>query len=64
MRLSIELTATDGERLREEAARLGVTIERLAGAAVTDLLARERGDFETAAEKVLGKNRELYRRLV
>lgn len=63
MKLSIELTDADGERLQEEAARLGVSVERLAGAAVTDLIARERDDFESAVEIVLRKNRELYRRL-
>jgi predicted transcriptional regulator len=63
MKLSIELSSTEAERLQEEARRLGVTAERLAGAAVADLLGRERDDFESAAAKVLEKNRELYRRL-
>lgn len=63
MKLSIELSNTEAERLQEEARRLGVTVERLAGAAIADLVARERDDFEAIAAKVLEKNRELYRRL-
>jgi hypothetical protein len=63
MKLSTELSATQAERLRQEATRLGVTAERLASAAVSDLLARERDDFEAAARRVVEKNRELYRRL-
>jgi hypothetical protein len=61
--MSIELSAAEADELREQATRLGVAPERLAHAAVADLLARERGDFESAARRVLEKNEELYRRL-
>jgi len=63
MKLSIELSPADTKRLAEEAGRLGVTPERLAHAAVSDLLAREQEDFAAAARYILEKNRELYRRL-
>ena len=63
MKLSIELSVAEAERLRQEATRLGVTAERLAHAAVSDLLAREHDEFEAAARRVVEKNRELYRRL-
>jgi len=63
MKLSIELSPSDTERLAEEAGRLGVTPERLVHAAVSDLLAREKGDFAVVARRVLAKNQELYRRL-
>ena len=63
MKVSIELSPPDAERLRNEAGRLGVTPERLAQAAISDLLAREHDDFEVAARRVLEKNQELYRRL-
>jgi len=49
--------------LREEAARLGVAPADLARAAVADLLAARDDDFLRAAERVLKKNDELYRRL-
>jgi hypothetical protein len=63
MKLSIDLSAAQAERLREEAARLGLTPEELARAAIADLLASAGEDFEAAAARVLKKNEELYRRL-
>ena len=63
MKVSVELSPGDTERLQDKASKLGVTPERLAHAAISDLLAREGGDFETVAQRVLEKNRELYRRL-
>ena len=63
MKLSCELTETEGIKLREEAARLGVEPEDLARAALADLLSNEDDDFREAAEHVLRKNEELYRRL-
>ena len=63
MKLSIELTEAQIEKLRTEAARLGVKPEALARAALADLLSNEEEDFREAAEHVLRKNEELYRRL-
>jgi hypothetical protein len=63
MKVSIDLSPADADRLRSEAGRLGVSPERLAHAAVSDLLARERDEFDAAARRILEKNRELYRRL-
>jgi hypothetical protein len=63
MKLSIDLSVAQAERLRAEAERLGLTPEELARAAVADLLASVGEDFEAAAERVLKKNEELYRRL-
>jgi hypothetical protein len=63
MKLAIELSDQQAERLREEATRLGVEPEQLALAAVADLIAPEGPDFDSAAQRVLEKNRELYRRL-
>ncbi len=63
MKLAIELSDEQAERLREEARRLGVEPEQLALAAVADLITSEGPDFHSAASRVLEKNRELYRRL-
>ena len=63
MKFSIDLSAAQAEQLRAEAARLGLTPEELARAAVADLLASVGEDFEAAAARVLKKNEELYRRL-
>jgi hypothetical protein len=62
MQLSIDPSPAQAERLLQ-AERLGLTPEDLARAAVTDLLAGAGEDFKTAAERVLKKNEELYRRL-
>jgi hypothetical protein len=63
MKLSIDLSPAQAERLQLEAQRLGLTPEDLARAAVVDLLGRPGEDFAAAAERVLKKNEELYRRL-
>lgn len=63
MRIPIELSDSQAEKLRSEAQRLGVEPQALAAAAVLDLLSRETPDFDRAAELVLQKNQELYKRL-
>jgi hypothetical protein len=63
MKLSIELSAAQAERLRLEAERLGLSPEDLARAVVADVLAAPAEDFKTAADRVIRKNQELYRRL-
>ena len=51
------------KRLQARARELGVDVRELALAAVNDLLCRQNDDFARAANVVLEKNRELYRRL-
>jgi hypothetical protein len=63
MQLSIELTGAQEAQLAAIARRLNVPAEALAAAALRDLLERREADFEAAAERVLAKNEELYRRL-
>lgn len=63
MKLTIDLSPAQAERLRHEADRLGLAPEDLARAAIADLLATPGDDFKAAAERVLRKNEELYRRL-
>ncbi len=63
MKLDIDLTPAQTERLRQEAERLKITPEELVRAAVTDLLSERDQDFKVAAERVLEKYSELYRRL-
>jgi hypothetical protein len=63
MRVAFELPPAQAERLRQEAARLGISPDDLARAALSDLLATGDQDFRSAAERVLRKNEELYRRL-
>jgi hypothetical protein len=63
MKLSIELSAAQAERLRHEAERLGLSPEDLARAVVADVLATPAEDFQVVAERVIRQNQELYRRL-
>ena len=63
MKLDIDLTPAQADRLRQEAERLNIAPEELARAAVADLLSERDQDFKGAAERVLEKYSELYRRL-
>lgn len=63
MKIAIELNQAQTERLQTIAASLGVNAEELAQAAVADLVSASADDFESAASRVLQKNRELYHRL-
>jgi hypothetical protein len=63
VKIAIELSGAQETRLRERAKSLGVAPEELARAAVADLLTNPDDDFTAAAEHVLEKNAELYRRL-
>jgi len=63
MKVVFELPDAQAEKLRQEAERLGIAPSDLARAALTDLLAAREEDFRAAAERVLRKNEELYRRL-
>lgn len=50
-------------RLREKARRLGVTPEDLIRLGIEEILGLSDEDFRRAADHVLTKNAELYRRL-
>ena len=61
--IAIELSDQQAIALSETARRLHVSESELAAAAVRDLVARQSADFQSAADLVLSKNQELYRRL-
>jgi hypothetical protein len=63
MRLTVDLSPAQADRLRLAAERLGIAPEDLARAAIADLLVAPDDDFQAASERVLRKNEELYRRL-
>jgi predicted lipoprotein len=62
MKISIELSDLQAEKLHTEARRLGVEPQDLAAAAVVELLNREAYDFDQTAEHVLRKSQELCKR--
>jgi len=63
MTIAIDLNSQQEQALVEVAKQLQVTAVDLAAAAVRDLVAQRSNDFEAAAQRVLDKNAELYRRL-
>ncbi|MFM8968423.1 MAG: DNA-binding protein [Vulcanococcus sp.] len=63
MTIAIDLNAHQQLALTEAAQRLQVSEAELAAAAVRDLVAQRAADFDLAAERVLEKNADLYRRL-
>ncbi len=63
MTLNLELDEQQARQLQAIAQRLNVSVSELAMAAIGDLLAKETSDFKRAADRVLEKNSELYRRL-
>jgi hypothetical protein len=63
MRITLDVPTNLESQLEDIAARLSVSVNELAEAAVRDLIGRPAEDVERAASKVLEKNRELYRRL-
>jgi len=63
MTLAISLTEDQAREINRFAADLGVAPEELARAAVVDLITQMQPDFESAADGVIKKNRELYERL-
>ncbi|WP_044967403.1 MULTISPECIES: hypothetical protein [Sorangium] len=63
MKLAIDLSPAQADRLQERAKSLGLQPEELARAAVADLLTTPDDEFRAAAEVVLVKNADLYRRL-
>jgi antitoxin FitA len=63
MELSIELNESQFATLQEKAKKLGLLPKQLIMAAVADLLNTRDEDFLAAADYVLSKNKELYKRL-
>jgi len=63
MGIAIELSDQQAQALSETARRLAISEDELAAAAVRDLVTRQSADFQAAADRVLTKNQELYRRL-
>ena len=63
MKLYLDLTESQNEKLDSTAKRLGIRPEQLAKAALDDLLDKLQEDFEVSAQRVLRENEELYRRL-
>ncbi len=62
-KLTLELPDETVGQLKRMAERLGTAVESLATASVVELVSRPDGQFAAVVQRVLAKNRELYRRL-
>ncbi len=63
MTLTLQFDEEQSRRLIEVARELQVDPSELARAAINELVSRPSEDFDSAARRVLEKNRELYKRL-
>jgi len=61
--ITISLEDEQAQALRTLASRLGLSVEELARAGLVDLLARPDEAVSQVFDRVLSKNKELYRRL-
>ncbi len=61
--LTIELSDETAGRLESLADQLGMSLEEVAQVSIDDQLKRLGQEYEEAAEEILSKNTELYRRL-
>jgi antitoxin FitA len=61
--ITIELPNERVQKLQQLAFKLGVTMEDLVRASVEDMLVQPEEQFRNAAQYVLNKNKELYKRL-
>ncbi len=61
--ITIELPSERLQKLREMALKYGVSMEELVRLSVEDMLTQPEKQFRKAAQYVLKKNAELYRRL-
>jgi len=61
--ITIELPSEGVQKLQEMALKFGVSMEELVRASVEDMLTQPEERFRKAAQYVLKKNTELYKRL-
>lgn len=61
--LTIQLSDETADRLEALADQLGMSLEEVAQVSIDDQLKRLDREYEEAAEEVLAKSAELYRRL-
>lgn len=61
--ITIELPKERLQKLQEMALRFGVSTEELVRVSVEDMLTKPEEEFQKAAQYVLKKNSELYKRL-
>ena len=63
MQITVDLSDEQSQRLLERSRELSIQSEELVGVAVNDLLGEPDDRFRRIVDRVLEKNRELYKRL-
>ena len=63
MQITVDLSDEQSQRLLERSRELSIQPEELVGVAVNDLLGEPDDRFRRIVDRVLEKNRELYKRL-
>ena len=63
MQLTVELNDDQSQRLLARAKELSMQPEELVGVAVDDWLSDADSDFQRIIDRIVDKNRELYKRL-
>lgn len=61
--ITVQIEDKKADALRKKADRFGLGPEQFIKASVEDLIGQPDADFDEAANRVLSKNQELYRRL-
>jgi antitoxin FitA len=61
--ITVEISEETAAELERRAEELGLSVENLVQEGLVAILARDDADFLKAAEYVISKNDELYRRL-
>ena len=62
-RITVQLDESKADLLREKAEKFGLSPVQFVAASIEDLLAQPEPEFEMAVQRVLSKNKELYKRL-
>ena len=61
--ITVEIEDSKVALLRKKAEKFGLLPDQLVAASLEDLIAQPEPEFETAMNRVLSKNKELYGRL-
>ncbi|HMB30303.1 MAG TPA: hypothetical protein VKN82_00605 [Desulfohalobiaceae bacterium] len=62
-RITVEIDDSKAALLREKADKFGILPDQFVTASIEDLIGQPEPEFENAMQKVISKNKELYKRL-
>ena len=62
-RITVEIEDSKASLLQEKAEKFGLLPDQFVAASIKDLICRPEPEFEEAMQKVISKNKELYKRL-